>query len=424
MVAFRRHSIRPDVAFLYLFSAALLLSEAAKHIFLALFLLAWTFQRFRAHSVGVAWSRAITIAGFFGLCWTVSAAGAAANGYNAWEFLDHLYPLLLFIVLTGGAYDSGQLQRALWILVLGALLSLGIGFWERDVSRTAELLYLASVPNHGDSNLILLLLIAFTTSWLLDHYRNLPLSGRAGGVFIVGTLVYSLLELWSRSAILILLVLTLYLLLSQARRSLRSAAILGGAIAAVIAAAVLSGHSIVEKFVERYEAYGLNDPRLEIASVSLDAWRQQPWFGYGVDNFKQVAMAEIASRREEDFLIATDAHNMYVQVLVEGGLIAALGLLVLLAAWGRSLFAKKSPSASTYDAWPYRASLSAWTIVVLGGLTNTFLQGEPPFVLALVLAGALGHARSGHPGDATRQKPENPGKTLPDDPPSRTSSLS
>jgi putative inorganic carbon (hco3(-)) transporter len=68
--------------------------------------------------------------------------------------------------------------------------------------------------------------------------------------------------------------------------------------------------------------------RLAVASASLQLWRQRPWLGHGAGSFRivfpSVKPASVG-------LFYENAHNDYVQILVERG---AFGLLLLLTATG------------------------------------------------------------------------------------------
>jgi O-antigen ligase len=71
----------------------------------------------------------------------------------------------------------------------------------------------------------------------------------------------------------------------------------------------------------------LTEDRLELAAAALRAFVESPLVGVGLDNFRYVAHEYGA------LTVTTDAHNMWIDLLVKVGLIGAAAFGVLVVAW-------------------------------------------------------------------------------------------
>jgi O-antigen ligase len=71
-------------------------------------------------------------------------------------------------------------------------------------------------------------------------------------------------------------------------------------------------------------------PRLIVADVSLDLFRQRPLFGYGYATFDRVKLTVPVSPTDVQIVETTTSHNTYLTVLAESG---AVGLALLALPW-------------------------------------------------------------------------------------------
>ena len=89
------------------------------------------------------------------------------------------------------------------------------------------------------------------------------------------------------------------------------------------------------------------------------------------------------------------AHSLYVNTLVERGIVGLTVLLCVLSAWGWAL-ARNMPSANdTVPRWTiWGGAFSAWLVTVLVGLVNTTLHHEHALISMLLLGGWFSLRRS------------------------------
>jgi O-antigen ligase len=85
-------------------------------------------------------------------------------------------------------------------------------------------------------------------------------------------------------------------------------------------------------------------------------------------------------------LDAKDAHNLYLDTLVQGGITAFLGLVTVLVVWFRYLHSTRfSADMDDLDWMLWTTSAAMLMITLAGGMTNRLLRGEPALLIALLL---------------------------------------
>jgi O-antigen ligase len=95
-----------------------------------------------------------------------------------------------------------------------------------------------------------------------------------------------------------------------------------GAVLAALAGAALLGAGLIQRLATTSTVEG----RLEIYAASLDRWLDAPLMGHGPGTYS--AQMTLAGHDE----LLTHGHNALVQMLVEGGLVGAAGLVLLVVA--------------------------------------------------------------------------------------------
>jgi O-antigen ligase len=190
------------------------------------------------------------------------------------------------------------------------------------------------------------------------------------------------------------------------RHSLRLIAI--GSI--VLAAAVLA---IKPEVIEKNQALLQKDLFLSyrdgIWRAGLMAWRAHPLFGVGMSNYERIGYKELeqyAAARGETFdrtrvVLSSHGHSLYVNTLVERGVVGLAALLAVLVLWAWSLVRHLPEDRAPPLRWAYwGAAASAWLVGTLVGLVNTTLHHEHALLSMLILGAWLSVlGRSHGPGD-------------------------
>jgi O-antigen ligase len=119
-------------------------------------------------------------------------------------------------------------------------------------------------------------------------------------------------------------------------------------------------------------------------SLAVETWKQHPLFGVGMDNFSLVTSAQTGDRYASLF---PHAHSVFLNTLVERGIIGAAPVAIVLVAWPFVLLrGRPRPSDGDTDWMLWGAALGAWLVTVMAGLVNTTLHHEHG-LLAMMLLG-------------------------------------
>lgn len=138
----------------------------------------------------------------------------------------------------------------------------------------------------------------------------------------------------------------------------------------LIVPALLAAGSLVSLIVELTGRDLSLTGRTEIWDVAIDAWLEQPWFGYGfgtanVTVLKDRLMAEL-------FSAAVDAHSGYLETLLDSGVIGlALLVAAILQSFGICLRRAYAADAGT------RAPALAFGVVLIGACVMAVAEVNP-----------------------------------------------
>jgi O-antigen ligase len=158
---------------------------------------------------------------------------------------------------------------------------------------------------------------------------------------------------------------------------------------------VLMNVGIVNKQKEREESHEILARRDLVWNVPAEAWRFYPAFGIGMNNWKFVELDELkksVEQRGESFnstkylISAGHAHSLYLQALLERGMIGFLSVVVFMIFWLKELIGSfKLMRASNQATYLWSASLSAWISTFIIGLVNSTLHHEHGILACLFL---------------------------------------
>jgi len=188
----------------------------------------------------------------------------------------------------------------------------------------------------------------------------------------------------SRAAVAAFLLASMGLLVTLRPSRARKFAI-GAGVAACAAAAI----AFVILFPNRASGSGISLgwlTRIEMAKVSWRMITDHPWFGVGAGRFYELSANYLPSTRLADVYSQENAHNNYLQVLAELGIVGAVLLLWLAAAAGR--YAVRGLRNGGAARIALLAGLAAFAATMLLG--HPLLTPEVCYVFALAAGVATG----------------------------------
>jgi O-antigen ligase len=180
-----------------------------------------------------------------------------------------------------------------------------------------------------------------------------------------------------------------------------------------LAAAVLTGiglaakPQVLEKNYLQVERSGtLLSFRENIWRAGLLAWREHPVFGVGVHSWGRISEEVVrrsAQRRGERLdldrlMFSSHGHSLYLNTLVEQGLVGLAALLAVLVLWAVEIVRRIPGAAAPPLEWSYwGGAAAAWMVAVIVGLVNTTLHHEHALISMLLLGGWLSYLRTSSP---------------------------
>jgi len=377
--------------------------EAPKNLLCVAYLVTWLVNRYRCRDFGGRWDAWDSLIAAWLASGYLVAAFAALHGDEWGGANDMLRYLSLLWLLKRSGYHAEQLLLVPLLAAAGALPPLAHGLWQLWVTHQNDFLELNSVGHFNHTAIYLAIacgtILSFSAAWWnrLAHWQ------RAVAVAVALALGSGVLITTSRGATVSLFLLTMALGAAWIRRSRKLGAallivplILGGA-------AYLAKAEVVKKQERNIESKNVLAFRDGIWHAALDTWRHAPFFGIGINNYKQVDLDKLKHWREAegkqfdaaDYYMAPHAHSLYFGSLAERGLIGSTILLGALVYWLYSLLRHLPGRSSTDTEWAlWGGALSAWMISVVVGLANTTLHHEHGMLSMLLLGAWLASRRT------------------------------
>jgi O-antigen ligase len=328
-------------------------------------------------------------------------SGFAACAASGWGSLDPLRgigePVLFVLTLMAalyGGYDLRFRRLALWTAVSAAAVAGAWTVWSQWGS-TASLGSMLSLGNVNTAALYVALAMTAMAALLADALRRrapsaLPL------VAMLAVAAMTLIDLESRTGMLsVVFGVGMVGLLCLGRWG--PVALAGGL--GLLAFGIWRGSpEMVDKFdrIELTGLQGLDADRAPIWEFGAEVFLHNPLIGVGWRNFGDVDRVALGFQAEPGSILAQadHAHNQYLNILAEGGLIgfAAVGALFGALIW--RLWATRPGRPAASPVW--LAGVGALPAMLAGGLFEVFLIAE----IALLLAILTGLAAA--PPDAER----------------------
>lgn len=300
----------------------------------------------------------------------------------------------VFFCIHRANYSRQEIRLVLITLTASCVITLGLGCWIHYVAKKRSFVELYSVGHVNHTATFLAIMCGMLLAALLSFFGRWGIRERLTVSAALGILLWGLLVGSSRGAIVAFLVVPFIL---SAAWWVRSKRVIG---ALIIGMALFAGTALLGNFafVEKQRQGFQNDPlshRDTIWRRAIIGFEIHPWFGFGINNFRQInddmVRAKVEANGEiyetERYLGANHAHSLYFNTLAERGLV---GSSVFLACLIASLIAlikyRPSPHDDDYIWMLWGTSASSWVVIVLAGLFNTSFHHEIA-ILALLLYG-------------------------------------
>lgn len=354
------------------------LYEAPKGIAWLVYVVVWIANRFHERDFGGRWDGWDTLIAAWLASGFVVAPFAALHG-NEWRApLDIVrYGAVLWMVKRT-RFDEQEVRMVLGTLLASTLVGLAMGY-ARIWNGSAAALSLNSVGHVNHSAIYLAIVLGLCVAWLFSGER-IAVAAATALLLLVSVVVTE-----SRGAVGAALALLLVLGAAWWPRSRVPVLVAGAAVAVCVGFALLGGTEVLEKHEALVKSHNPINFRQEVWQFALSAWQRHPWFGVGMDNFGQAV--DPAHRA-----VYPHGHSLYLNALAERGILGALPLFAVLAAWTVSLWRRRPGAAAPALEWVlWGGALSALFISASVGLVNTTLHHEHGLLAALLLGLWLGH---------------------------------
>lgn len=363
-----------EVALLAALCFFLPLYEAPKSIAWLAYVVMWFINRTRARDFGGRWD------GWDSLFAAWLASGfvvAAFSGQHANEWHGAVdlvrYGSVLWL-LKRSRFTENELRWLIGALLVSALVATAMATTQIWIGSKRRL-ELNSVGHVNHTAIYLAITLGLAASWLFSGRR----SWLAGTVAVA--LLAAVFATASRGALGAALIALVVLGVAWWRRSRLPLAYVSLAIAAIAVLPLFSRAELFEKQKTLSAGGDLLNFRGRLWGLALDAWQRRPWFGIGMDNFALVTRGE----QEPYRTLFPHGHSLFVNTLVERGVIGALPLVAVLLAWIIVLVRYRPAVGDTSQAWTlWGGATAAWVVTVVAGTVNTTLHHEHGILAALL----------------------------------------
>lgn len=368
--------------------------EVPKNLLWLAYVVTWLVNRLRQRDFGGPWDGWDTLIAAWLASGYVVAAFAGLHNSEFGGANDMLRYLSILWLIKRSGYGRPQLMLALALTVAGTLAAVVEGLWCLYGTHENIQLQLNSVGHVNHSAIYVAIVFGATLAALMAWWHRLSTLWRllcgAAALLLGAAIVISA----SRGAVGATALFVLILGLAWLRRSRPVALLLLAGLLAVSAAAVAMKPEVVKKQERNAAGNNVLSHRDAIWRTAYEAWRHNPVFGVGVDNYNQISEDKVkgwlqADHRPYDpavYAMAPHAHNLFMTALAERGLAGIAPLLLALGAWLYALLRRLPGRGSDDTEWAlWGGALSAWTISVVVGLVNTTLHHEHAILSALLL---------------------------------------
>lgn len=295
-----------------------------------------------------------------------------ATGISAHGFLTYLQIFVLLVVVWDLYDNESKIESALQAYVLGAwisAISIVVNYLTAPAARFPGHVRLKGIGDQVDG-IALVIAIGIPAAWYLASSpsgRRRPKWLRIVSYLYVPVAVFAMLLTGTRGAVLASIPTAMLLLWSLRRTSPLTRLAAVSLIAAVVVLIViapqgqLSRIATVTSVPQLGSKGGALTDRWEIWVQSRDAFAQRPIFGSGLDTHREAVA------------IGREAHNTYISVLVETGLVG----FVLFAGVLFSIYSEVVRRTG-WEAWYWLTQLG---VLALGAMSLSLEDNKPLWIL-------------------------------------------
>jgi len=377
--------IRFSYILLHIFCFSLPLSEAIKNISWFLFIITWIIEnRHKFNKKYIFKEKNIQINILFMIIMIMPLFVAIFCKFKmdewdgAWDVIR--YGTLGWMICHS-SLRSSELIKLLVNLIASCVLTSCLGLYEHfdNGSRHIEL---NSVGHVNHSAIYLGLVICILLSQLLSFrkksfFRNLLL------VIPLILMGYIFFEMSARGAfvpVFMYILIGIYLSVLSWKSKFVSFSLF----LIVLCVAYLCNSGISQKFLSKSDGM-----RPQLFNTSLVLFKYSPYWGIGLENCKYFYNYDkfVDVCKELEITIHPNtyipkganlhhAHNLYMQSLVERGILGSVSLILLILYWIKKLFQDYKQANVDHLRVFWGCSLAAFLMVFIGGIFNTTLHHE------------------------------------------------
>jgi O-antigen ligase len=368
--------------------------EGAKNLLWMAFCATWLINRLRDRDFRFArWDHWDTVIAFWIVSGYLAAAFAGLPG-KQWNGANDLlrYGSVLWLIKRSG-YGWTEAKIVLIAMFAGLLPTIAFGFARAYIFKKKQFLELHSVGHVNHTSVYLAIAASIALSCWVALRATLKTKEKMTLTVVLAIVTAALALTSSRAAIGGFAVFVV--LLAIIWRSKLIGGFLLAAVALGVAAEFVPGtYGIVTKLKGGIQSNNLSSHRTDIWRMGMQAVRQFPLFGVGMDNYSKITVNRVCEWHEQrqetcpresyKHSFAPHAHGLAVNTLAERGLVGFAGLLVALGAWALLLWRTRKRTQPP-DRALWGASFAALTITFFGGLLNTTMHHEIAILPVMVL---------------------------------------
>lgn len=299
----------------------------------------------------------VFLTSIFGVSWPTSLWGLYFRQEGIFTLIHYFF---FFFLVSQSQFLRLKQKTAAWFLVIGAVLTSLVALWQSEVNLNGRLVGTFGEPNFLGGFLVLI--FPFSLYLWQDFKKGLFKNLFLGVPFL---LVLTIILTGSRSALLATGAVLVISLIFFFKRNWWRWSLVGGL-------ALIFGVLIFQISVNR--GFSPNENRLRIWGKAVEAFKMRPILGFGKENF-ELAFEKVSTEKDIGLLdLRVDrAHNEFLEILVESGVLGLGAYLLLIGLTLRIVIRK---ICQERDKLFWQAILLSFLTFLIIGQLNVFSAGE------------------------------------------------